>query len=110
MPLRTEPVMSGTSDDQVTELQATPRVVGIGASAGGLKALLQFFEAVPADSGMAFVVIMHLDPQRKSRMAALLQDRAAIPVTQVTGTTPVEANHVYIIPPGLDLTLVGSEV
>jgi two-component system, chemotaxis family, CheB/CheR fusion protein len=83
-------------------------VVGVGASAGGLKALQQFFGSVQADSGMAYVVILHLDPVRESRMAELLQDRAAIPVTQVNGPTPVEANHAYIIPPGHDLTVAGT--
>jgi two-component system, chemotaxis family, CheB/CheR fusion protein len=80
-------------------------IVGIGASAGGLKALQLFCEGVPADSGMAYVVIMHLDPERESRIAALLQDRTGIPVTQVTMTTAVEANHIYVIPPGQDLTV-----
>jgi two-component system CheB/CheR fusion protein len=80
-------------------------VVGIGASAGGLKALQQFVEAVPADSGMAFVVILHLDPERESRMAELLQDRTHVEVTQVCGPEPLEANHIYVIPPGHDLAL-----
>jgi two-component system, chemotaxis family, CheB/CheR fusion protein len=83
-------------------------VVGIGASAGGLKALQQFVEAVPADSGLAYVVIMHLDPRRESRMSELLQDRAVIPVTQVGGPVTVEANHIYMIPPGHDLTMRGG--
>jgi two-component system, chemotaxis family, CheB/CheR fusion protein len=85
-------------------------VIGIGASAGGLKALQQFVEAVPADSGMAYVVIVHLDPARESRMAELLQDRSVIPVTQVSGPTRVEANHVYIIPPGRDLAMRGETI
>jgi two-component system, chemotaxis family, CheB/CheR fusion protein len=85
-------------------------VVGIGASAGGLKALQQFVEAVPADSGMAFVVILHLDPARESRMAELLQDRASIPVTQVSGPTRVESDHIYIIPPGKDLAMSGPTI
>ena len=94
---------------QPSEAIRTPLVVvGIGASAGGLKALQQFVAAVPADSGMAFVVILHLDPERESRMGALLQDRATIPVTQVTGITPVIPNHIYVIPPGHDLTLRGT--
>lgn len=83
-------------------------VVGIGASAGGLKALQRFFEAVPADGGMAYVVIMHLDPDRESRIAALLQDRTPIPVVQVTGPTRVEADHVYVIAPGHDLSMTGA--
>jgi two-component system, chemotaxis family, CheB/CheR fusion protein len=82
-------------------------VVGIGASAGGLRALQQFVEAVPSDSGLAFVVIMHLDPERESRMSELLQDRATIPVTQVSEPVTVEANHIYMIPPGQDLTMRG---
>jgi two-component system, chemotaxis family, CheB/CheR fusion protein len=92
---------SGTEAESAT-------LVGVGASAGGLKALQQFFGAVPANSGMAYVVILHLDPERESRMAELLQDRAAIPVTQVTGPTPVEVDHAYIIPPGQDVTVAGT--
>jgi two-component system, chemotaxis family, CheB/CheR fusion protein len=91
------------------EARPTPlTVIGIGASAGGLKALQQFVEAVPTDSGMAYVVILHLDPARESRMAELLQDRAVIPVSQVIGPTRVEADHIYIIPPGKDLAMRGQ--
>ncbi|HET7460405.1 MAG TPA: chemotaxis protein CheB [Longimicrobium sp.] len=82
-------------------------VVGIGASAGGLRALQQFFAAVPPGSGMAWVVIMHLDPDRESRIAELLQDRTSLPVTQVTLPAEVEADHVYVIPPGQDLAMEG---
>jgi two-component system, chemotaxis family, CheB/CheR fusion protein len=82
--------------------------VGIGASAGGLKALQAFVEAVPAESGMAFVVILHLDPARESRMTELLQARSAIPVTQVSERTRVEANHIYVIPPEHDLAMEGD--
>ncbi len=85
-------------------------VVGIGASAGGLKALRLFFESVPADSGMAYVVIMHLDRERESRIAEILQDRASVPVTQVTRATAVEANRVYVIPPGYDLAMQGATI
>ncbi|MEX2583730.1 MAG: chemotaxis protein CheB [Gemmatimonadota bacterium] len=80
-------------------------IVGIGASAGGLKALQTFFEAVTPNSGLAYVVIMHLDPDRESRLAPLLQDRASLPVSQVTESTVVEADHIYIIPPGHDLEM-----
>lgn len=85
-------------------------VVGIGASAGGLRALQLFFEAVPADSGMAYVVIMHLDRERESRIAEILQDRTPVPVTQVTRATVVEADHVYVIPPGYDLAMEGATI
>jgi two-component system CheB/CheR fusion protein len=85
-------------------------VVGIGASAGGLRALQLFFEAVPADSGMAYVVIMHLDRERESRIAEILQDRTSVPVTQVTRATAVEADRVYVIPPGHDLAMQGATI
>ena len=83
-------------------------VVGIGASAGGLKALQEFVEAVPVDSGLAFVVVVHLDPERRSRMAELLQGRTAMPVSQVDTATKVQANHIYVIPPAHDLAMVGD--
>ena len=72
---------------------------------GGLKALQQFVEAIPIDSGMAFVVISHLDPERESRLPELLQDRTLVKVTQVSAPVSVEADHVYIIPPGHDLAM-----
>src|SRR5688572_18059666 len=93
--------MNATIPSQSPETSvALLTVVGIGASAGGLKALQQFVEAVPADSGMAFVVILHLDPERGSRMAELLQDRTLVKVTQVRGPERLEADHIYVIPPG----------
>ncbi len=59
-------------------------VVGLGASAGGIVALKEFFAHVPADSGMAYVVILHLSPEHESHLAEVLQSAAAIPITQVT--------------------------
>jgi two-component system, chemotaxis family, CheB/CheR fusion protein len=97
-------------DAPTTTALAAPTlgVVGIGASAGGLKALQQLVESVPADSGLAYVVIVHLDPERVSRMSELLQDRAVIPVIQVSGPMKVEANQIYVIPPGQDLMMRGG--
>jgi two-component system, chemotaxis family, CheB/CheR fusion protein len=85
-------------------------IAGIGASAGGLKALQQFVQAITADSGMAYVIILHLDPERVSRMGELLQDRTALPVVQVDEATTVQADHIYIIPPGHDLTMRGARL
>lgn len=80
-------------------------VVGIGASAGGLEALRSFFAAMPPDSGMAFVVIQHLAPNHKSLMAELLGRSTEMPVARAEeGGRPL-ANHVYLIPPGFNLTL-----
>lgn len=78
-------------------------IVGIGASAGGLEAFETFFSAMPADSGMAFVLVAHLSPTHASLLPELLQRKAAIPVCQVQDNMAVQPNHVYIIPPNKDL-------
>lgn len=87
-----------TRTDYHPEKHSFP-VVGLGASAGGLKALLQFFELMPASSGMAFVVILHLSPDHESHSADLLQNVTEMPVTQVNQSVRVEPNRVYVIPP-----------
>jgi two-component system CheB/CheR fusion protein len=74
-------------------------VVGIGASAGGISALREFFRHVKSDSGMTYVVILHLSPEHESNLASLLQSQTSLPVTQVTETVRVEPNHIYVIPP-----------
>ncbi len=80
-------------------------VAGIGASAGGIQALKEFFENVPADSDVAYVVILHLSPDFDSRLAEILQTVAAIPVTQVTERVKVEPNRVYVVPPSHHLEM-----
>lgn len=75
-------------------------VVGIGASAGGLDALEKFFDVCPIDIDAAFVVIQHLSPDHKSMMENLLARHTKMPVAMVDKDTPIEANHVYLIPPG----------
>ena len=74
-------------------------VVGIGASAGGFEAFGEMLEALPVDTGMAFVFIQHLDPMHESMLAPLLARKSALPVSQVTNGMAVEPNHVYVIPP-----------
>jgi two-component system CheB/CheR fusion protein len=81
-------------------------IVGIGASAGGLEALEQFLEGVPENSGMAFVIVQHLDPTHKGILAELLQRGTKMPVTQVKDRTKVLANHVYVIPPNKDMSIL----
>ena len=78
---------------------AIPPIVGLGASAGGLAALKAFFEAVPEDSGMAYVVVVHLTPTQPSMMPELLQKTAHIPVCAASDGQVVEPNHAYVIPP-----------
>ena len=80
-------------------------VVGIGASAGGLDAFKKFFQAMPSKSGMAFVLIPHLDPTHESLMVELLRKYTPMPVEEAGEGMAVEANHVYIIPPNKYLTI-----
>src|SRR5205823_6357932 len=83
-------------------------VVGIGASAGGLDAFKRFFAQMPADSGLAFVLIPHLDPSHESLMVELLTRHTAMPVAEAVGDTAVEPNRVYVIPPNKYLTISGG--
>ena len=80
-------------------------VVGLGASAGGLDAFQKFFDAMPADSGMAFVLIQHLDPTHASMMRDLLSGHTEMRVLEAADAMPLEPNHVYLIPPGAYLAL-----
>ncbi|HDR9318918.1 CheR family methyltransferase [Burkholderia vietnamiensis] len=83
-------------------------VVGIGASAGGTMALQTFFESAPTGMDMAFVVIVHLASEQVSHMDAILQRATGMPVQQVTGTVPIEKNHIYVISPGMQLEMSDS--
>ena len=85
-------------------------IVGIGASAGGIQALKVFFENVPADSGMAYVVILHLSPDHDSKLSEILQMVAKIPVTQVSGTIQVQPNAIYVISPNHHLSMADGYI
>ncbi|AVE03677.1 chemotaxis protein [Pseudomonas palleroniana] len=80
-------------------------VVGIGASAGGLQAVKAFFEHMPKDCGMAFVVILHLSPDHQSVADKIIQESTRLPVSQVNNTTPIEKNQVYVISPAHHLKM-----
>lgn len=80
-------------------------IVGIGASAGGIQALQEFFGAVPPDSGLAYVVILHLSPEHDSQLAQVLQTVASIPVSPVHERVKVEPDHVYVVPPNKHLMM-----
>ena len=77
------------------------------ASAGGLDAFKKFFTAMPPDSGIAFVLIPHLDPKHESLMVELLARHTSMPVVEAAEGMDVEANHVYIIPPNKYMTILG---
>ena len=85
-------------------------IVGIGASAGGLEALTEFFGAAAEQSGMAFVVIQHLDPTQKGMLPELLRRSTKMKVMQVTDRLKVKANCVYVIPPNRDLSILGGRL
>ncbi|MBA3542454.1 MAG: chemotaxis protein CheR, partial [Deltaproteobacteria bacterium] len=87
-----------------------PIVVGIGASAGGLEALQHFFDNLPADTGMAFVVVQHLSPDFKSLMDELLARHTKLPIHLVEDSMLVEAGHVYLIPPKKEMIISGGRL
>lgn len=87
-----------------------PPMVVMGASAGGIRALQTFFEAMPADTGAAFVVVVHLDPQHRSELAQIIAARTAMNVVQVEGRQKLAANRVYVIPPDQRLQVVDHEI
>lgn len=80
-------------------------IVGLGASAGGLQAFSDFFEVMPKDSGMAFVLIHHVDPDHESLMATLLSKHTKMPVALARDGEKVAPDHVYIIPPNRFLAI-----
>ncbi|HEX8847221.1 MAG TPA: CheR family methyltransferase [Pyrinomonadaceae bacterium] len=84
--------------------------VGIGASAGGITSLEEFFRQMPADNGMAFVVILHLSPEHESNLAGMLQRNTAMPVIQVREPEKVKPNHIYVIPPAKNLIMVDGSI
>jgi two-component system CheB/CheR fusion protein len=105
--------MSGTVEDNepggaVTSGRQTDDdflVVGLGASAGGIKAFKEFFANVPPRSSMAYVVILHLSPDHESHLAEVLQVATEMPVMQVQNAVRIEPNHVYVIPPNKSLAI-----
>jgi two-component system, chemotaxis family, CheB/CheR fusion protein len=86
-------------------VQSASLIVGIGASAGGLAAFKNFLAHTPADSGMAFVLVQHLDPRHKSLLVELLGTSSPIPVVAASDGAAVRKNHVYVIPPNATLTI-----
>src|SRR3954469_20476658 len=106
--------MAESSDEERIATRATriakPVVVGIGASAGGVHALQLLFEALPEKTGAAFVVVVHLDPDLRSEMPSILAARTRMPVSQVGDPVPLQADHVYVIPPDRRLQITDDEI
>src|SRR5688572_21677224 len=99
---RPSPTRSNRARQKKDELM----VVGIGASAGGLAALSTFLDHLPADTGMAHVVILHLSPKHDSSADKLLHRSTRMPVIQVSKPIKIEPDHVYVISPSVDLAMV----
>ena len=101
--------MSGTNTAKSTlagtNTESSPLVIGIGASAGGLEALQQFFSCMPPNSGLSFVVVQHLSPDYKSLMADILGKHTSISVYQAENGMRVEPDTVYLIPPKKLMTI-----
>ncbi len=80
-------------------------IVGIGGSAGALNAYKALLDAMPHDTGMAFVIISHMNPTAHSQLAKILQRHTKMSVTVASEAMVILANHVYVIPPDSDLTI-----
>lgn len=93
-----------------TEKNKSFPIVAIGASAGGLEAITQLLKNLPADTGMAYVYIQHLDPTHESMLVPILSKSTDMKVMEVTHLLTVEPNNVYIIPPNKDMVLVRGEI
>jgi len=85
-------------------------VVGIGASAGGIRALQTFFHAIPPNAGIVFVVVMHLSPEHESALPQVLEACTTMPVQQVVERISMESDHIYVIPPNQHLKIVDGHL
>jgi len=101
-PVTKKPEVAGIAKAQ--DVASFP-IVGVGASAGGLESFEQFFSHVATDSGMAFVLVQHLDPDHPSLLTEILQRATAMPVTEAQDQLAVMPNNVYIIPPNRDMVI-----
>ena len=101
--MKTKPVKSNKDKVKILSSNLFP-VVGVGASAGGLDAFKQLLKAIPENSGMAYILVQHLDPAHDSILAEILQKVTRIPVQEITNNLQVEADHIYIIPSNKLLT------
>ena len=83
-------------------------IVAIGASAGGLEAYKEFFHALPSDTGMAFVLIQHLDPSHESMLTEIIAKSTKMPVEEVKSGVSIKPNCVYVIPPNALMAVAGG--
>ncbi|MDD4978745.1 MAG: chemotaxis protein CheB [Gallionella sp.] len=112
-----EHVLDGSTHDTVDPtLIPEPKtyisfpIVAIGASAGGLEAIESFLNNVPSKSGMAYIVIQHLDPDHKALLSELLQRVTPMPVSQIVDSKKIQPDHVYVIPPNRDISILQDKL
>ena len=99
--------VADSNADSARERDMIP-IVGIGASAGGLEAFTQLLSGIPPDTGMGFVLVQHLDPGHESHLCDLLSRATKMAVAEASDGHRIAANHVYVIPPGFTLTVIGG--
>jgi two-component system, chemotaxis family, CheB/CheR fusion protein len=104
--LNTQTLSAIAKADSVSSLKVRPCIAGIGASAGGFNAIRHFFEAMPATTGVAFVVVQHLAPSHISLAAELFSKFTAMPVHEAVDGSRIEPNHVYTSPSDQELTIL----
>jgi two-component system CheB/CheR fusion protein len=102
---KTDHASAGSSSDGAPAKAGAVPIVALGASAGGLEAFEAFFRHMPIDSGLAFVLVSHLDPHHVSLLPELLQRVTTMPVAAVKDGEPVLPNRVYVIPPNRELAI-----
>lgn len=104
---------AGQGDKQNPEFPERPGmrsfpVVGIGASAGGLEAFGSLFSKMPVDTGMAFILMQHIEPSHVANMVGLIQKQTGMPVVEVTDSNRVEPNRLYMIPQNREVSIAGG--
>jgi two-component system CheB/CheR fusion protein len=112
--MKTPPSSSSHPSDSPSQPSEEPagsfKIVGIGASAGGLEAFEEFFRHMPPDSGLAFVLVPHLDPSHVSLLTEILQRSTRMPVVEVQDQMPIVPNTVYVIPPNRDMEIFHRKI
>ena len=108
-------IKKSTEQNRKDDTQGSPDregfpIVGIGASAGGLEAVERLLRSLPASTGMAFILVQHLDPKHESRLTEILSRATTMPVTEVRDGMRVLPNHVYIIPPNTNMQIREEEL
>ena len=102
----TAPSQQAAEEASLNSQKKEPVIVGVGASAGGLEALTELLRGLPADTGMAFVLVQHLEPKHESVLTTLLARATQMPVQEAREDMQVESDNVYVIPANADLSVL----